>query len=43
MSLEITRIATGNRRTREVLVRLTLGDPAGETAAWTRRLRLGVR
>lgn len=43
VSLEITRIATGNRRTREVLVRLTLGDPAGETATWTRRLRLGVR
>lgn len=43
VSLEVTRIATGNRRTREVLVRLTLGDPAGETATWTRRLRLGTR
>lgn len=43
VSLEVTRIATGNRRTREVLVVLTLGDPAGETASWTRRLRLGVR
>jgi hypothetical protein len=43
VSLEVTRIATGNRRTREVLVVLTLGDPAGETATWARRLRLGVR
>lgn len=41
--LEVTRIATGNRRTREILVSLTLGDPAGETATWTRRLRLGAR
>lgn len=43
VSLAVTRIATGNRRTREILVVLTLGDPAGETATWTRRLRLGVR
>lgn len=43
VSLTVTRIATGNRRTREVLIVLTLGDPAGQTASWTRRLRLGVR
>jgi hypothetical protein len=39
----VTRIATGNRRTREVQVQLTLSSPGGETGTWTRRLRLGVR
>lgn len=43
VSLAVTRIDSGNRRTREILVVLTLGDPAGETASWTRRLRVGAR
>jgi hypothetical protein len=39
----VTRIATGNRRTREVQVQLTLTGPGGETGTWIRRLRLGTR
>jgi type II secretory pathway pseudopilin PulG len=39
----VTRIATGNRRTREVQVQLTLTGPGGETGTWMRRLRLGTR
>lgn len=39
----VTRIPTGNRRSREVLVQLSLTGPGGETGTWTRRLSVGVR
>lgn len=39
----VTRVGTGNRRTREVLVQLSLAGRDGETGTWTRRLRLATR
>ena len=39
----VTRIPTGNRRSREVLVQLSLTGPGGETGTWTRRPSVGVR
>ena len=42
-AFSVTRIATGNRRYREVLVQLTLTGPGGETGSWSRRLRVGAR
>lgn len=42
-AFSVTRVATGNRRYREVLVQLTLTGPGGETGSWSRRLRVGAR
>lgn len=42
-AFSVTRVATGNRRGREVLIQLTLAGPGGETGSWTRRLRVGAR
>lgn len=42
-AFNVTRVPTGNRRVREVLVQLSLTGPGGETGSWSRRLRLGVR
>ena len=36
-AFSVTRVATGNRRYREVLVQLTLTGPGGETGSWSRR------
>lgn len=42
-AFSVTRVATGNRRLREVTVQLTLTGPGGETGSWSRRLRVGAR
>ena len=42
-AFSVTRVGTGNRRTREVLVQLDLIGPGGEAGSWTRRLRLGTQ
>jgi len=42
-AFSVTRVATGNRRNREIIVQLTLTGPGGETGSWSRRLRVGAR
>lgn len=42
-AFSVTRVPTGNRRQRELIVKLALTGPVGETGSWVRRLRLGVR
>lgn len=42
-AFSVTRVPTGNRRQRELIVKLALTGPGGETGSWVRRLRVGVR